>query len=74
VTFNTGNLYPSFLKGPRKIKDECRKIIYFELFGDNCMEIITTGQILLSNYELSRFFKQPGKFVCILPPWDTSSK
>jgi hypothetical protein len=32
------------------------------LFGENCMKIITTGQIFLSNYELSRFSK-PGKLV-----------
>jgi hypothetical protein len=29
----------------------------FKLFGDNCMKIITKGQISLSNYELSRFSK-----------------
>jgi hypothetical protein len=28
----------------------------FKLFGENCMKIITTGQICLSNYELSRFW------------------
>jgi hypothetical protein len=41
---------------------------YFKLFGDNCMEIITTGQIFLLNYELSRFSKKPGN-----SPWDISS-
>jgi hypothetical protein len=35
----------------------CGKVIYFELFVENCMEIITTGQIFLSNYELSGFSK-----------------
>jgi hypothetical protein len=29
-------LYPSFLKGPQKINDEFRKVIYVELFGENC--------------------------------------
>jgi hypothetical protein len=29
----------------------------FELFEENCMKIITTGQIFLSNYKLSRFPK-----------------
>jgi hypothetical protein len=33
------NLYPSFLKGLQKINDECGKVIYFELVGENCMKI-----------------------------------
>jgi hypothetical protein len=28
---------------------------HFELFRENCMKIITTGQIFLSNYKLSMF-------------------
>jgi hypothetical protein len=40
-----------------KRNDDCRKVIYFKLFGENCMKIITTGQIFLSNHELSRFSK-----------------
>jgi hypothetical protein len=27
----------------------CEKVIYFELFGENCMKIIVTGQIM--NYQ-----------------------
>jgi hypothetical protein len=38
-------------------KDRCGKVIYFELSGKDCMKIYTTGQIFLSNYELSRFLK-----------------
>jgi hypothetical protein len=38
-------------------KDRCGKVIYFELYGENCVKIITTGQIFLSNYELPRFSK-----------------
>jgi hypothetical protein len=30
---------------------------HFKLFGENHMKIIITGQIFLSNYELSRFSK-----------------
>jgi hypothetical protein len=37
--------------------NRCRKVIYFKLFGENRMEIITAGPICLSNYELSRFLK-----------------
>jgi len=37
--------------------NSCGKVIYFELFGEKCMKIIITGQIFLSNYELSRFLK-----------------
>jgi hypothetical protein len=29
----------------------------FELFGEKCMKIINTGQIFISNYQLSRFLK-----------------
>jgi hypothetical protein len=43
--------------------DKYRKVVYFELPGVNCMKMITTGQIFLLNYELSVFFKYPGKFV-----------
>jgi hypothetical protein len=50
-------------KKKKKKKDECGKVIYFQSFGENCMRIITTGHIFLSNHELSRFSKQPGKFV-----------
>jgi hypothetical protein len=32
-------------------------VTYFELFGENCMRIITVEHIFLSNYELSRFSK-----------------
>jgi hypothetical protein len=32
--------------------DRCGKVIYFELFGENCMEIIATGPIFDSHYEL----------------------
>jgi hypothetical protein len=35
----------------------CGKVIYLKLFGENCMKIITAGQIFLSNYKLSRFSK-----------------
>jgi hypothetical protein len=42
-----------------KIKDECgkRQMLgsYFELPGENCTEILTTGLIFLLNYEFSRF-------------------
>jgi hypothetical protein len=33
--------------------DRCGKVIYFELFGENFMEIISTGAIFLSkmNYQ-----------------------
>jgi hypothetical protein len=31
-----------------------------------------TGQIFISNYELSRFSKLPGKFVLICLPWVVS--
>jgi hypothetical protein len=49
---------PLSIVSERNVKiNECRKVIYFELFGDKCMKIITTGQIFLSNYELSRFSK-----------------
>jgi hypothetical protein len=37
--------------------DRGRKVIYLELFGENCMQIITKGQIFLLNYKLSRFSK-----------------
>jgi hypothetical protein len=37
--------------------DRYGKVIYLKIFGENCMKIITTGQIFLSNYELSRFSK-----------------
>jgi hypothetical protein len=37
--------------------DSCGKVIYLELFGENCMKVINTGQIFLINYELSRFLK-----------------
>jgi hypothetical protein len=37
--------------------DRCGKVIYFELYGENCMKIITTGQIFLLDYELARFSK-----------------
>jgi hypothetical protein len=30
---------------------------YFELFGENYMKIISTGQVFLLNYDLSRFLK-----------------
>jgi hypothetical protein len=30
---------------------------HFELFGENCMKIITAGQIFLLSYELLRFSK-----------------
>jgi hypothetical protein len=30
---------------------------HFELFGENCMKIITTGQIFILNYKLSSFSK-----------------
>jgi hypothetical protein len=43
------------MKGQQKLNDEYGKVVYFELFGDNCTKIIITGQIFLSNYELSRF-------------------
>jgi hypothetical protein len=33
------------------------KVICFKLFGENCMKIITTEQIFLSNYDLQRFLK-----------------
>jgi hypothetical protein len=33
------------------------KVIYFELFGENCMKIVTAGQVFLSNYEFSRYSK-----------------
>jgi hypothetical protein len=36
---------------------------FFKLFAENCMKMITTGQIFHLNYELSGFSKQPGKFV-----------
>jgi hypothetical protein len=39
------------MKVSRKISDRCGKVIYFELIGENCMKIIITGQIFLSNYE-----------------------
>jgi hypothetical protein len=38
------------------------------------MKIINTGQAFLSNYDLSRFLKQLGKYVQFLLPWDVSSK
>jgi hypothetical protein len=38
-------------------KNGCEKVIYLELFGENDMKIITTGQIFLLNYKLSRFSK-----------------
>jgi hypothetical protein len=55
--FNT--LKPIFIVSERavKISDGCGNVIYFELFGRNVMKIITTGQIFLLNYELSRFSK-----------------
>jgi hypothetical protein len=41
--------------------DSCGKVIYFELFGENCIKIITTGQDFRVNlYEfllLGRKFK-----------------
>jgi hypothetical protein len=37
--------------------ERCRKVVYFKLFRENCMKIITTGQIFILNYELSRFLK-----------------
>jgi hypothetical protein len=37
-----------------RIKNEFK---FFKLFGENCIKIITIGQICLSNYELSRFSK-----------------
>jgi hypothetical protein len=36
--------------------DSFGKVIYFELRGENCMKIMTTGQIFILNYELSSFF------------------
>jgi hypothetical protein len=45
------------VKGPQNINNESRKVMYFELFGENCMKIITAGQVFLFNYELSRFSK-----------------
>jgi hypothetical protein len=46
----------------RRVKDKCGKqscgiVIYFKLFGENCMNSIITGQIFLSNYELPKFLK-----------------
>jgi hypothetical protein len=32
---------------------------HFELFEENCMKIITTGQIFLLNYKLLKFSKKP---------------
>jgi hypothetical protein len=43
-------------------KTNAGKVIYFKLLGKNHMEIITTGPIFVSNYELSRF-KKTGKLV-----------
>jgi hypothetical protein len=37
--------------------DRWGKVIYFELFEENCMKIISTGLTFLSNYKLSRFSK-----------------
>jgi hypothetical protein len=54
--------------------DSYGKVIYFELFGENCMKIITTGQFFLTNYKLSSFLKQPGKFELIFPPWNAKYK
>jgi hypothetical protein len=34
----------------------------FELFGENGMKVITTGHILISKYELSRFSKKEVNF------------
>jgi hypothetical protein len=36
---------------------------HFELFGEKCVKIISTGQIFLSNCELLRFSKYQVKFV-----------
>jgi hypothetical protein len=42
---------------------------HFELSGKNYMKIITTGQIFILNYNLSRISKQPSKFVCYYFLW-----
>jgi hypothetical protein len=62
VAFNTVKPLAIVCKGSAENKYECGKTIvegsfYLQLFGDNCMKIIITRQIFLSNYELSRFPK-----------------
>jgi hypothetical protein len=37
-------------------KDGYRKVFFF-IIWENCMKIVTTGQIFLSNYELPRSLK-----------------
>jgi hypothetical protein len=41
----------------RTAKNKRMRESYFYLSGENCMKIITTGQIFLSNDEMSRFLK-----------------
>jgi hypothetical protein len=43
VTFNTVKPL-SVSEGSAKKNNKRGKVIYFELFGENCMKIITTGQ------------------------------
>jgi hypothetical protein len=61
VAFNTMKLSISERTAKNKQwmreNDIGRKVIYFQSFGENCMKFINTGQIFLSNYELSRFLK-----------------
>jgi hypothetical protein len=56
--FNTLKPLTTVSERIAKKEDQCEKVIYFELFGDICIKMITTGQTFLSNYELSRFSKE----------------
>jgi hypothetical protein len=57
VMFNTVKPLSIISKRTAEINNECGEVTYFKLFEENCMKIITTGQISFSNYELLRFFK-----------------
>jgi hypothetical protein len=40
-----------------KENDNENDFSFFKVYGENCMKIITTAQIFLSYYKLSRFLK-----------------
>jgi hypothetical protein len=45
------------MKRPQKIKENnrCGNVIYFELFGEKCMTIMTTGQISFQNNQVNLY-------------------
>jgi hypothetical protein len=46
---------------------------HFKLFGENCMKIITIGQIYFFSTNYQVFLKLSGKFIHIFLRWNISS-